>query len=137
MRETIRGALAADGVVSALLVGGVYEATEISRQLTPSAFDGDGEILPCALVKIEQEAQHGPYRREALSARMYAVVYVYQRAGYGVVDVALARIRTLLHGAKLGSGTWAIAWAGDSGDLEDEGLACSMRFGRYVVTRLV
>jgi len=137
MRETIRATLAADATLTATLTGGVHAATEISRQLATAAFDSGGEIQPCALVKVEQEAQHGPYRVDALSARTYVVVYVYQRAGYDSIDTALARIRALLHGQKLASGTWRIDWAGESGDLEDQGLACAMRYARYVVTRLI
>jgi hypothetical protein len=137
MRETIKAALETDATLEAILTGGIHAGTEISRQLTPDAFDAASEIKPCALVKIERETQWGPYDSDAaLSARTYVVIYAYERQGYTHIDPALDRIRTLLHRAKLGSGTWQIAWADDSDDLMDEGLACAMRYSRYVVTRL-
>ena len=138
MRDTIETVLTNDATLAATLTGGVHASTEITRQLTAAAFDANGEIKPCALVTVENQAQHGPFTGgDALSARTYVVIYLYQRTGYGSIDSALARLRTLLHRQKLGTGTWSIDWAGDSGDLVDEGLACSMRFSRYVVTRLV
>ena len=69
--------------------------------------------------------------------RTYIVIYVYQRRGYASIDAALARIRALLHDTRLGTGTWQLAWAFDSGDLSDEGLQCAMRFSRFVATRLL
>lgn len=136
MRETIKAALEADATLMATLTGGVYTET-ITRQRTPGAFDANGELLPCALVRVERDAQHGPYTGpDTLSARVYIVVYFYQQSGYGVIDAALDRVRALLHRAKLGAGTWDISWADDSADLEDEALRCALRFSRYVVTRL-
>jgi hypothetical protein len=140
MRETIAGVLQGDATLAGTLTGGVYAGTEISRQLTPGAFDGSGEIKPCALVRVENDVQHGPYTGgTTLSARTYVVVYAYQRAGYDSIDAALARARALLHRQRpaTATATWSIDWAGDSADLRDEGLDCAMRFGRYVVTRRV
>ena len=137
MRETIRAALAADAALAATLTGGVYALRELTRQSAPGAFDANSEILPCALVRVEAEAQHGPFTSTvALSARSYVVVVFYQRDGFTAIDTAMARVSALLHRSKLGAGTWEITWADDSGDLEDEGLGCSMRYSRYVMTRL-
>jgi len=138
MRDTIQAALAADTTLATTLPGGVHAGTGISRQRTPDAFDAHGELRPCALVRIETTTQYGPYTGTgALSARTYVLVYVYQRQGYASIDPALARIRALLHKTRLGTGTFEIVWADDSDDLEDEGLACAMRFSRYVATRLL
>ena len=137
MRETIRATLTADVTLTGTLTGGVYALRELTRQSAPGAFDANGEIKPCALVRIEAEAQHGPFTgAAALSARTYVVVVLYQRDGFTTIDAAMTRVRALLHRSKLGTGTWDIAWADDSGDLEDEGLGCSMRYSRYVATRL-
>lgn len=137
MRDTIYTALAGDGTLLATLTGGVHVDT-ISRQRTPAAFDANGELLPCALVRIESDVQHGPYTgAAALSGRTYVLVYAYQRRGYDAIDAALDRVRALLHRAKLGTGTWDIVWGDDSADLEDQALNCAMRTSRYVVTRLV
>ena len=135
VRDTIKAVLEADTELVATLTGGVYTET-ISRQRTPDAFDAHGEIQPCALIRVERDAQHGPFTgTDALSARTYVVVYAYQLAGYSSIDTALNRVRVLLHRSRLGAGTWDISWADDSADLEDEGLRCAMRFSRYVVTR--
>ena len=136
MRDTIKAALAADTTLMTTLTGGVFALRELTRQSAPGAFDANGEIKPCALVRVEAEAQHGPFTGTSPSARTYVVVVVYQRDGFAAIDTAMARVRALLHRSKLGTGTWEMAWADDSGDLEDEGLACSMRYSRYVVTRL-
>lgn len=137
MRDAIRDYLAADGTLSGLLTGGIYAVPEITRQDTPDAFDANGEIEPCALVKPETEATFGPYEEAgAISARLYVVVFFYQRTGYDVVDQALARTRVLLHKEKLESGVWEISWADDVLDQEDEALNCSLGISRYVVTRL-
>jgi hypothetical protein len=135
MRDTIQAALTADATLTTTLPGGVHAEAQISRQLTPAAFDANGELQPCALVRIETTAQHGPFTGAVLSARTYILVYFYQRQGYANIDAALARVRALLHESRLGTRTWDIAWAFDSGDLVDEAMRCSLRFSRYVVTR--
>ena len=135
MRNTIRDYLAADGTLMVLLTGGIYAVGEISRQATPDAFDSNGEVEPCGLVKLETEGQAGPYvEAGGISSRLYVAVFFYQRTGYDVIDAAVARTRALLHREKLASGVWEIAWADDVLDQEDEALGCSMGMSRYVVT---
>jgi len=137
MREAIRERLATDPTLQALLTGGVWATGEISRQKAPEAFGDDKEIEPCALVKVESETPWGPYSEAgAVSARLYVVVYFYQRNGYEVIDEAMERVFTLLQQEKLEDGVWEIAWADDVIDQEDEALGCSMGVSRYVVTRL-
>lgn len=137
MREAIRERLATDPLLQALLTGGVWATGEISRQEIPEAFDPNQEILPCALVKLESETVWGPYQEAgAVSARLYVVVFFYQRSGYDVIDDALDRAIALLHREKLESGVWEIEWADDVRDQEDDALGCSVGMSRYVVTRL-
>jgi hypothetical protein len=140
MRSAIADALASDAELLASLTGGVYDASEvgeISRQSTPDAFDANGEILPCALVRTESDQLYGPFTSPgSISSRSFVMVYLYQRQGFDTIDVAMGRVLTLLHKQRLGDSTWEICWADDSGDLEDEGLACAMRYARYVAYRL-
>lgn len=132
MRETVRALLAGDGTLSAVLTGGVYGGTEINRQETPAAFDANGEILPCALVKIESEQPVGPFNT---SSRQFIVVYFYQRNGRVTIDTALARVFVLLNRIKLTAGVWQVKHANDVTDVEDQALGCSMAFSRYEIIR--
>ena len=135
MRDTIRGWLAGDATLMALLTGGLYAGTEISRQGTPAAFDANSEVLPCGLVHLETQAPHGPYDT---SARLFLTVICYQRAGYDVIDAALDEVYVRLHGSRTGvtSGVWEVRQVDDSPDLADQGLGCAMRYSRYEVVRL-
>jgi hypothetical protein len=131
MRDTLKGLLEADATLGALLTGGIHTG-EISRQATPEAFDAHGEVLPCALVKVEAETPTGPYR---MSARQFVLVYLFQQHDTTAIDSALDRIFTLLHGAKP-EGAWECRWVGDVRDIEDGALRCQMALSRFQVTRL-
>ena len=133
IREVIQQTLAGDATLSGLLSGGVHMATEISRQLTPAAFDANGELQPCALVKLGSDTATGPY---TTSSRTTCTVYFYQRTGYGVIDAALIRAYTLLNQAKLESGVWICQHADDVLDQIDTALDASMALSRYSITRL-
>lgn len=136
MRSEIADYLADDTTLMALLTGGVYTGTEISRQNTPDAFDESGEILPCALVTEESDTQAGPFTEAGnVSTRLFVAVFFYQRVGYDTIDAAMDRTLALLQRAKLAAGTWEIAWADDVRDQRDEAMRCSMGMSRYVATR--
>jgi hypothetical protein len=132
MRDTFKARLAGGTALTALLTGGV-NTTLINRQETPGAFDANGEIRPCAFVKVESEAPSGPYTS---SGRLYVTVYVYERSGYTTIDAALEEVFSLLNYWKPSGNTWEVRHAGDTRDVGDEALGCSMSFGRYVATRL-
>ena len=131
MRDAIVALIEADGTLAGLLTGGIHTG-EISRQGTPEAFDGNGEVLPCALVKVEAETPTGPYRT---SARQFVLVYLFQQHETEAIDAALDRIFLLLHALKL-QGSWECRWVGDVQDVEDAALRCSMALSRYQITRL-
>lgn len=136
MRAEVRDHLADDTTLMALLTGGVYTGTEISRQNTPDAFDTNGEIIPCALVTEESDTQAGPFTESGnISTRLFVAVFFYQRVGYDTIDAAMERTLELLQRAKLATGTWEIAWADDVRGQRDEALRCSMGMSRYVATR--
>lgn len=134
MRETIRTFLAADTMLMAILTGGIYGGTEISRQLTAAVFDANDELLPCALVSSEAESPHGPFMT---SSRQFVIVRFFQRSGYTQVDAALARVYTLLHRQRISSvGMWEMRHAGDVRDVRDDALDCAMAISRYEVIRV-
>ena len=132
MRETIRALLANDETLAGTLTGGVWAATEISRQNTAAAFDANGEILPCALVRLEAESPVPPYDT---SSRLFVVVLFYQRSGYTAIDAAVARTFVLLNKVKVGGATWEVLHVGDTLDLEDQALECNLGMSRYVAVR--
>jgi hypothetical protein len=134
IRDTIKNFLAADTTLMATLTGGLYTATEISRQLTPSAFDANDEVLPCALMVLEAEDPVGPY---TTSSRLFVVVYFYERAGYTAIDAARDRVFALLNMQRIsGSGMWEMRHVGDVPDQRDAALNCALGLSRYQVTRL-
>ena len=88
----LAGKYASDFLVDGF--GGVGEAVhEISRQNTPTAFDANKELLPCALVQLENETPVAPLRT---STTLFVVVYFYQRFGHETIGAAELQARALL-----------------------------------------
>lgn len=57
MKSIIASHLTNDATLMSLLTGGVvYDKIEINRQITPSAFDSNGIIKPCVLIKANDIA---------------------------------------------------------------------------------
>lgn len=135
MIDAVLATLQADGTLTSTLTGGIHRAVEISRQATPTAFDGNGEIKPCALLKQETATPWGPHDD---SGRLYVVVYFYERSGYTNIEAARKRVYALLHRAKLtpvdGSGNYDLRHANDLIDIEDQALNVPMALSRYVAT---
>ena len=148
VRDDLYANLVGDTALNALLVGGVHTNSLIDRQLTPGAFDANNEIRPCSLLRVETEVPVGGggaaigggsvggftssyMGRDA--ARLYVLVYFYQRRGYDVIRQARARVFALWHEARIGAATWQIFWADDVSDQIDEALGCSLDMSRYMV----
>ncbi len=133
-RTAITAVLTADSTLTTLLTGGIYavgvnNVREISRQSTPDAFDANGELLPCALVKLETAVPTGPHKR---AARQFLVVYVYQRSGHSVINTALDRIVDLLDEVDVpAANAWEIRWADLVTDLPEDSLDASMGYVRF------
>ena len=133
---TVRAALAADATLVALLPGGIYDAGavvggEISRQATPSAFDANSELRPCALINGGGDTPDGP---GAIAGRMLVNVWLYHRTSDATLETAAARVRTLLHKAVL-TGTYETRWEFDAPPFEEEALAARAAVTRYEVIR--
>lgn len=137
MRDAIYDLLSGDATLLATLTGGVYDAAqvgEISRQTTADAFDANGEILPCALLKLGTLAPVGPYVH---SARLTVSIYLYELAGYVNVEAARERIYTLLHRQAVtptSGECWEIVHTDDVLDVRDSALNCSLAISRFAAT---
>ena len=132
MRDAIYDRLTGDATLMATLTGGLHTETEITRQLTPTAFDDNDEIKPSGLLKMEASTPTGPYDH---SQRQYFAVYLYQRSGYDSIDTAKDRVYTLLHRQRVTPATgscWQIRHVGDTPDLRDEALGCNLAICRYM-----
>jgi len=133
LSSAIVGILESDYALSAILSGGVHDAAEISRQLTPGAFDANGEILPCALVKTGNE---NDLAHVVSAVQTPLVIYFYQRSGFEDIDAALARCHVLLKGLHdSDERIWEIRFNTEIARTTDEALFCSLAVQRYNVIR--
>lgn len=123
-----------DEDLAELLPGGIYDALEISRQDTPEAFDENGELQPCALVKSGNETS-----MEAVTAavRTPVSIYLYQRRGYAEIEQATGIIFALLHRQHFGSESiWEVRFNTEIARTRDDALDCSLAVQRYDVVRI-
>ena len=103
MSEVIRDLLAADTTLAALLVGGIYSFEQtgrsgISRVTTPDAYEADGFLRACAVVKAGDVKTEAAIRDTVSGARQAVSVYLYDDGdnGYGAILTARDLIVMLL-----------------------------------------
>ena len=107
--DEIAALLEADATLLAILTGGIYTSGTvgvdgITRAAAPDAFDADGWLLPCALVKQRGNVTTSDvrdYDAQVSSATQVVEVWFYEDRGYTNIDAAMARVRTLLFGVQL------------------------------------
>ena len=128
----VKTVLAANVALMTLLTGGAHEAMEISRQLTPTAFDTNGEIKPCALVKSGTELRRKPHDE---GVQTVVTVYLYERSGSSTIDAAELLVYGLLNKKKIGSRTWEMVFETAQFGQIDSGLDCPMVYSRYTAVR--
>ena len=134
--DDVLAVLQIDATLLALLPGGMYGQTEITRQRTPEAFDANAELKPCLLVNLETDTQYGPFNESsATSSRAFLQIFFYQRIGHDAIHAARERVFGLLHDQKIGSGTWSVSWVNDIPNLHEPALDCDMATSRYQVVR--
>lgn len=127
-RDTIYSMLTGDAELMALLPGGISNGQEINESETPTAFHATTrELQPCGQLRMETTAPHGPYQD---GARMFFVVFFYQRHGSTAIDAALERAFEILDGASMAGG-WVIRHADDLHDLSDPALHANFCRGRF------
>jgi hypothetical protein len=134
--QAVLAHLLADETFTAPLTGGVYAVgvdgvQEISRQSTPAAFDANGELLPCCLIKLETTVPIGPYKT---SARQYLILYVYQRGDWDVIDDTIDQAITLLNDQTIpDAAIWSINWDDLVTDLAEDAINANMGYVRFSI----
>jgi len=126
VESVVIAALEADagvGGVVTLLTGGVYSFVEtgrlgISRTSTPGAFDADGLLKPCAVVKARGAAPDGGADDDGAQVASYRQVvevwlYADGDAAQTTIEAAQRRAFTVLHGKMIGSDKVIARWAGN------------------------
>lgn len=130
--QQVRDYLAADGTLMAYLPGGLHVGVgEISRTLTPAAFDARRELMACGLVNGGGDTPDGP---TAYAGRMLVNVWLYHPTGDAALETAAARVRALLHRTSL-PGIYEVRWAFDSPPFTEEALSARGLATRYEVIR--
>jgi hypothetical protein len=136
MITAILATLTADTTLASLLTGGVHDGRavgEVAIDRTPTAFDANTELLPCALVQPGTDVAMGPLWT---SSRLSVTIYLYERAGTASIEPARLRIYTLLHRAMLtpaSGGAWELAHTDDVLGRRDDALRSALILSRYRV----
>lgn len=135
LSDDIKSALEDDDDLMELLTGGIFnDVEEISRQGTPGAFDSDGEILPCALIKSNTELPLRSGFKRAVNDPF--TVYFYQRAGFDVIEPAMDMAYDDINEQKIGTGVWSIEFDVAVKQQRDIALDCALGSLRFVAKRL-
>ncbi len=120
--------MAADTTLMATLTGGVFESglvgrEGITRETAAGAFDSNGYLKPCALVKQRALVPDGGVRdglAQAVSATQVVEVWLYEDSGYTNLDTARARLFALLEGHVF-SGAYPAEWVNSITRQRDQG----------------
>ncbi len=131
-RETqFETVMEADATLVALLTGGIYtkETTGVeglSRETTPAAFDANGYLKPCALIRqrdlVPDNAVRDPMAQKASAAQTVEIwLYADAGAGYSAIDSARNRLYTLFEGYQFAGDGFEVAWTNSLGNLRDPG----------------
>jgi hypothetical protein len=105
----IAAILQGDSGLMATLSGGLYVYGDlgpagITRDSTPAAFDPDGYLLPCAIVKQRGDIptfEAGDTAGQVTSGNQVCELWLYQDTTYTAIDAAKPIIYRLLQGAVL------------------------------------
>jgi hypothetical protein len=136
LRDDIVTVMKNDHTLMAVLTGGVYTGTPITRSHTPAAFDDNRELRPTALVQVRGDREEYPY---LTGAQTTVEIYFYQRHCFDAIDPALERTYQLLHYNKVGAASahvFQVLWADDVRGQKDEALDANVSLSRYEVHRL-
>lgn len=131
----IKSALEASYDLMDILTGGIHiEAEEISRQNRPTAFDANGEIKPCALIKLGVESKLTSGLPNSVNTPL--VIYFYERQGYANIGPAMDIVFEILSDAKFGTNVWQIHFDIAVHQQRDTALDCALGSLRFVAKRL-
>lgn len=112
--------LEADGTLVAAATGGIYDFDEtgrlgLSRTLTPGAYDSNGLIKPCILLKQRSatpDYQLADDTNQYVSVQEMLEAWFYEEDGYSNIETMRDRVYALTHTVQL-TGTFQVLWAGD------------------------
>jgi len=141
VQTDIAAVLEANTALMTILTGGLYEQDEvgeISRQSTPSAFDSNKELKPCALVAEGTELPRGGIDHAGIGVSVQTPIniFFYERTGYSNIAAAMEASFALLNGKKIGSATWRVEYENSVKNQVDQSLNASMGVQRFMVVRL-
>lgn len=118
----------ADATLMAILTGGVFVSGSlgplgITRDTAPGAFDGNGYLKPCALVRQRPsiaDLQVVDQIALAASATQVVEIYLYEDTGYTSIDSALSRLFILFFGYQF-TDSFPAEWIGTIDRERDQG----------------
>ncbi|TXH53009.1 MAG: hypothetical protein E6Q97_14380 [Desulfurellales bacterium] len=139
--EAMRSVLEADATLVALATGGIFSFTEtgrlgINRTNTPAAFDSNGIIKPCVLLRLRSSTPDYVLQDDSnqyQSVREAVELWFYEDSGYSAIETMRSRCYALLHATQV-TGVFAIRWAGDIRNQIDFDLNASVERSDYQVT---
>lgn len=129
--QDVVAVLEADGTLMAILTGGVYYDEEIGIQgfhrgddsTTDAAFNADGNLLPCAVVRQGPELAMAGIRdpgEKIVGLAQPIEIYFYQERDKDQILLARKRVYDLLEQRRL-PGTYPLTWVSDSPAFYDVG----------------
>lgn len=132
--------LEADATLVAAATGGIYDLEEtkrlgVNRTTVPGAYDSDGIIKPCVLVKSRSAIPDGALADDGnqyVSLRQILEVWFYQDSGYSTIETMRNRVYLLLQAKQL-DGTFMCYWNGDLTNQRDEEMDASVERSEFVV----
>jgi hypothetical protein len=134
LSDDVKTVLEGDEALMALLSGGVFnEVEEISKQNTSGAFDANGEIQPCALIKLGVESRLRSGIPNSVNTPL--VIYFYERQGYEVIEAAMSLVFLDLNEQKIGTQVWRIEFDIAVNQQRDTALDCALGSLRFVAKR--
>jgi hypothetical protein len=137
----IKTVLEADGTLTAIATGGIYDYDEIgrtgiNRTSAPAAFDSNELIKPCILIKLRSDIPDGALMDDALqyvTSRQIYEIWLYQDTGFDSIDAMIARVFVLLHGVQI-AGTFQVHWLGDATPFRDDEIDANVNRSDYMAT---
>jgi len=134
--------LEADTTLLATATGGIFDYNEtgrqgLSRTITPTAFDSNGIIKSCILLKLRDAVPDGQLADDAsqtVSLREMLEAWFYQDTGFDKIETMRDRVYVKLQAVQL-TGTYGCWWAGDVRGARDTELDASVERSDYLVRR--
>jgi len=138
--DTVKTILEADSTLTTAATGGIWTFDQtgrmgLNRTSTPGAFDSDGIIKPCVLLKRRSSMPDGAIADESAQRASYVTMleaWFYADADFTAIETMRDRVYTLLHEKRL-TGPFYIRWAGDLRDQRDDDLDAFLERSTYQV----